>query len=51
MAKYQVLKPLNGYGYIIGDVTDKIKKEDAERFLSHKLIAEVAEEKAPKAKK
>jgi len=35
---YKVLKPLQGYGYLVGDLTDQIKPEDAEKFLAHKHI-------------
>lgn len=38
---YQVLKPLQGYGYLVGDVTDKISEEDAKKFLKAKFITKV----------
>lgn len=46
---YKVLKPLAGYGYLVGDETDKISEEDAKKFLKAKHI--VAVEKPAKKSK
>jgi hypothetical protein len=48
---YKILKPLNGYGYLVGDITSQIKPVDVERFLKHKLIEEVIPEKKKESTK
>lgn len=45
---FKVLKPLAGYGYLVGDETDKIKKEDVDRFLKAKHIEPIEAKKKPK---
>ena len=43
---YKVLKPLGGYGYLVGDVTIHIAEKDIPKFLENKSIEKVAQ-KAP----
>lgn len=43
---YKVIKPLPGYGYEVGEVTQYIAAVDVPRFIKHKHI-EVVEAPAP----
>jgi len=44
---WKVLKPLNGYGYLVGTVTEHIRPEDIEPFLRHQHIEAAKAESTP----
>lgn len=48
---YKVLKPLKGYGYLVGNLVDNLKEEDISYFLHWKMIELVKVEKPVKTKK